>query len=307
MAKIAVVFPGQGSQYVGMGQGFYDSSPKAREIFGAAQEASGLPISRLCFSGPLGELTRTVNLQPAVSAVDLACWQALEAAGVEPMAVAGHSVGEYPALAACGALPLPDCLRLVSLRGRLMDRDALANPGTMSAIMGATPDEVDALCKEAGGQVQPANFNTPAQTVISGSKEAVAAAAGLAKERGFKAIPLKVSGAWHSPLMAEAHQDMAAAWAQVELAPPRCLHVPNTTARPTDDPAEIKAQLQVHLASPVRWVQSVESLLALGVDTFIEAGPKTVLSGLIKKTAPAGVKVLNFGDPEELQQVLQAI
>jgi [acyl-carrier-protein] S-malonyltransferase len=307
MARIAVVFPGQGSQYVGMGKAFCDASPQAREILAQAEAASGLPLGKLCFEGPLDELTLTVNLQPAVVAVDLVCWQALAQAGIAPVAVAGHSLGEYPALVAAGALTVADCLGLVSLRGRLMDRDAHANPGAMSAIMGLTPAQVAELCAEAGGVVQPANYNTPAQTVITGAAEAVAKAAALAKERGAKAIPLKVSGAWHSPLMAQAGQEMRAALADMSFAPLTRAHAPNTIGQPTNDAQAAKAELMNQLTSPVRWVQTIEALLAQGVDAFIEAGPKNVLSGLIKKTAPEGVKVLNVEDPASLQAALAVI
>jgi [acyl-carrier-protein] S-malonyltransferase len=290
-----------------MGKAFCDASAQAREIFVQAEAASGLPLGKLCFEGPLDELTLTVNLQPAVVAVDLVCWQALAQAGVAPVAVAGHSLGEYPALVAAGALSPAECLKLVSLRGRLMDRDAKANPGAMSAIMGLSPEQVAQLCADAGGVVQPANYNTPAQTVITGASEAVAAAAALAKERGAKAIPLKVSGAWHSPLMAKAGQEMREALAAVAFSPLARAHVPNTTGQPTEDAQAAKTELMNQLTSPVRWVQTIEALLAQGVDAFIEAGPKNVLTGLIKKTAPEGVQVFNVEDPASLEAALAAI
>ena len=307
MSKIAVVFPGQGSQYVGMGREFLEAEDWAKEIMNQAEEASGLPLAQLCQEGPMEDLTQTINLQPAMAAVDLICFSALQKAGVEPFAVAGHSLGEYPALAACGALNVPDCVRLVALRGRLMDRDANANPGSMAAIMGKSPDEVAELCEKAGGLVQPANYNTPVQTVITGAKDAVAKASGLAKEAGAKAIPLKVSGAWHSPLMAEAGKEMAEALSEVPFASPTCLHVPNTTGLSTKDATVIALELQKQLISPVRWVQAVESLLEQGVDTFIECGPKNVLTGLIKKTAPKEIKALNFDSPEGLEALLSQI
>jgi [acyl-carrier-protein] S-malonyltransferase len=297
--KVAVVFPGQGSQYVGMGKALYDASQDAREVFALAEDASGLPIQRLCFEGPMDELTQTVNLQPAMVAVDLAVWRALKAAGISPTAVAGHSLGEYPALAAAGVISEADCLKLVSLRGKLMDRDANANPGAMAAVMGKTPEEVAEICAQAGGVVQPANYNANAQTVITGLSDDVAAAGKLAKEAGAKVIPLKVSGAWHSPLMQKAGEDMRAALAEVSFAQAICPHLPNTTGRPTQDAAEIKSELMNQLTSPVRWVQSVEAMLAMGVEAFIEAGPKNVLAGLIKKTAPS-VKVYNVEDPQSL-------
>lgn len=303
MPKVAVVFPGQGSQYLGMGQAWIQAGPAGQDIFALAEKASGLPLITLCQQGPLEELTRTVNLQPAVIAVDLCCWQGLVSAGVKPHAVAGHSVGEYAALAAAGVLSPAQCLELITLRGRLMDRDAIANPGAMAAIMGAGPEEVAALCQEVEGEVQPANYNTPAQTVITGERQAVAAAGALAKERGFKAIPLKVSGAWHSPLIAAAGRDMAEALAPLEFAAPACLHVPNTTGEPTADAAVIKNQLMKQLTAPVRWVQTIQALLDQGVEVFIEAGPKNVLAGLIKKTAPAGTTVLNVQEPGDLDQV----
>jgi len=303
MAKIALVFPGQGSQYVGMGRAFCEADPDCRQIIAQAERASGLAIGRLCFEGPLDELTLTVNLQPAVVAVDICAWLALAKAGVKPAAVAGHSLGEYPALVAAGALSAEQCLELVSLRGRLMDREASAHPGAMSAIMGLTPEQVAQLCADAGGVLQPANYNTGSQTVITGAAEAVARANALAKERGAKAIPLKVSGAWHSPLMAAAGRDMAAALAAVDFAPLACAIAPNLTGQPTLDAKQAKAALLDQLTSPVRWVQSVEALVATGVDVFVEAGPKNVLAGLIKKIAPETARVFNVEDPAGVEKL----
>ena len=306
MRKTAVVFPGQGSQWVGMGRAFHQASAAARELFALAEEKSGLPITRLCFEGPLEELTQTVNLQPAMAAVDLVCWQALTEAGVEPVVVAGHSLGEYPALVAAGALDPATCLELVALRGRLMEREATAQPGAMAAIMGASPQAVAEICGRVGGIVQPANFNTPVQTVITGDKGSVAEAGKLAKAEGYKVIPLKVSGAWHSPLMAQAGQEMEEAIERVEFQPLARHLVPNTSARPTRDAAEVKRQLKAQLTSSVRWVQSVEAMREMGVEVFIEAGPKRVLAGLIKKTAPQA-QVLGFEDPQGLEKILAAL
>ena len=306
MANVAVVFPGQGSQYVGMGQAFCQASAEAAKIMTQAEEASGLPIKKLCFEGPMDELTLTVNLQPSVVAVDLICWQALLKKGLEVKAVAGHSLGEYPALVAAGALDNAKCIELAALRGKLMNRDAETNPGAMAAIMGLSPEQVAEITEEIDGVVQPANYNSPAQTVITGLREAVKQASDLAKEKGGKAIPLKVSGAWHSPLMADAKKDMEQAIEQVSFTDPARLLAPNTTGAPTDQADEIKAQLKEQLTSPVRWVQTVNALMDQGIDTFIEAGPKTVLTGLIKKTTKQ-VRVLNFDTPETLEKVLEAL
>ena len=307
MKRSALVFPGQGSQVVGMAREFCDSWAPAREIMARAEKISGLALSRLCFEGPLEKLTRTVNLQPAVVAVDLICCQALAQAGVKPHAVAGHSLGEYPALAAAGVIDFDQCLELVTLRGRLMDREATSNPGAMAAVMGLAPQEVADLCQEAGGQVQPANFNTPAQTVITGASPDVARAGELAAGRGAKVIPLAVSGAWHSPLMEKARQEMAQALEQTRFQAPACPHVPNTTGIPTRDAALIKSELQKQITAPVRWVQTIEALLQEGVEAFVEVGPKNVLAGLIKKTAPKGTQVLGVADPAGLQKALDAL
>ncbi len=306
MTRIAVVFPGQGSQYLGMGGGFAQASEAAADLLRQAESLSGQPIARLCQEGPLDELTRTVNLQPAMVAVDLMCWQALAQAGVQPFAVAGHSLGEYPALCAAGAISVEDAFRLTALRGRLMEREATANPGAMAAVMGKSPEQVAGYCRAAGGVVQPANYNSPAQTVITGAKEDVARAGALAKDDGGKVIPLKVSGAWHSPLLAKAGQEMAEALEEVAFGALNCLHVPNTTGEPTDDAAQAQRELMGQITAPVRWVQSILALAEAGVEVFIEAGPKNVLTGLIKKTVP-GVKALCFDDPEGLQATLDQI
>jgi len=304
---VAVLFPGQGSQYVGMAGAFLDRYGWAREIFAQAEEASGLPIGRLCLEGPLAELTRTLHLQPAITAVNLVCWRALQEAGVKVDVVAGHSLGEYAALAAAGVFSIEDCLRLVSERGRLMEREGAAHPGAMSAILGLDIAAVEAICGQVtDGVVTVANHNTPVQVVISGDKAAVAAAGRLAKEAGGKAIPLRVSGPWHSPLVAGAIEDFSAFMADIPFTAPRLPCAANVSGRLESEPAVIRDLLARQIAARVRWVEIVEDLWQRGVRTFIEAGPKTVLSGLVKKIVPAEpeVRILHVEEPDQVAAVL---
>ena len=219
MSQIAFIFPGQGSQYVGMGQDFYQSDPKARDLFQLAEETTGLPLRRLIFRGPMEELTETVNLQPAITVVNLCIYQALQQAGITPGAVCGHSLGEYSALCAAGVLSAADTLAAVRERGRLMHREAQKYPGAMVAVIGLTSEKlmglVHPLTKE--GPIGLANFNTREQTVVSGTPELVAKAGNLAKAEGARVVPLKVSGAWHSPLMAGATADFTALSGKADL------------------------------------------------------------------------------------------
>ncbi len=304
--RIAVLFPGQGAQYIGMGGAFLDRYEWARAIFAQAEEASGLPLTRLCLEGPLAELTRTLHLQPAITAVNLVCWRALQEAGLAVDVVAGHSLGEYAALVAAGVLSTGDCLRLVSERGRLMEREGQAHPGAMSAVLGLEIAAVEALCGQVEeGVVTVANHNTPSQVVISGDKAAVAAAGRLAKQAGAKVVPLRVSGPWHSPLVAGAIEDFSAFMAGIAFAAPRIAFAANVSGRLEDDPETIRGLLARQIAARVRWVEILEELWRRGVRTFIEAGPKTVLSGLAKKTLPADpeLRILHVEEPEQVAAV----
>ena len=282
------LFPGQGSQYVGMGQDLFDTEKSAQELFDLAEEVTKLPLKRLCFEGPMEELTETVNLQPAVTAVNLCLHQALAQAGVRPAAVCGHSLGEYSALCAAGVLSAGDTLKAVRERGRLMQREAERHPGTMVAVIGLAADKLAATLKPllAEGPLALANFNTKEQTVISGTKEMVTRAGEAAKAAGARVVPLKVSGAWHSPLMADASGDFAAFLATLTFQAPRLPVYLNATAAPEADPEKLRQAMSGQLTSPVRWAELILNLKNTGADTWVEVGPKNVLKVLVRKILP---------------------
>lgn len=303
-AKTAIIFPGQGSQYIGMGRGFLEQDSKARDLMARAEKISGLPLEKLCLEGPLEELTRTLNLQPALTVINLICLQAVRQAGIRADFFAGHSLGEYSALAAAGVLGFDDTIRLVTERGRLMEREAAQNPGAMAAVVkldfAAVAEIVAAAAQE--GRITIANHNSAAQIVISGDTPAVAAASALAGERGGKAIPLPVSGAWHSALIAGAVPDFEKIMAATSFNPPTTPLLFNVTAAPEEEPAAIRSIMARQIAATVRWYEIVENLRAAGVGTFIEVGPKRVLSGLLKKIIPADYpcEIRQVDSPETL-------
>ena len=288
--KIAYIFPGQGSQYVGMGKDWYDSNPEARKMFGRANEILGLDISRICFQGPEEELRQTSVTQPAIF-LHSAIAFSLTAGGKQFDAAAGHSLGEYSALFAAGALDFEHALMLVGLRGRLMQNAGNARRGTMAAVVGLDEKKVEDACREASvsGIAQPANYNSPGQIVISGDVEAVRKAMELSKAAGAKIVKeLVVSGAFHSPLMEAAKEELKKA---IDSAPIGDATVPvyaNVTAKPVRSTAEIKEALIMQLTHPVRWQESVLNMSADGVTRFVEIGPGKVLQGLVKRTVSGG-------------------
>ncbi len=298
--KIACVFPGQGSQVVGMGYELYQSSREARDAFEEADEALQFPISRLCFEGTEDELRETINSQPAILTVSIACLRAAESNGtIRPIFVAGHSLGEYTALVAANALEFGDAVRLVRERGRLMQEAGKAKPGGMAAIIGLDEESVEEVCMETGAQI--ANINCSGQIVVSGTKETIARTMDLAQSRGaVSVVPLGVSGAFHSPLMQPALEGMAQAISQIDFRSPEVPIVANCTAQPITTSDEVKDELLHQLCHCVQWQPSVEYMVEAGVSTFIEIGPGIVLSKLIKRINRQ-VQVLNISDPESIK------
>jgi [acyl-carrier-protein] S-malonyltransferase len=304
LSKTAYLFPGQGSQSVGMGAEFYQEYDFVREIFDMAEETVKMNLTNLCFKGPMETLTQTVNLQPAVTTVNLACLAVLQKEGVAYDFCAGHSLGEYSALNAAGVVSAEDTLKLVYKRGTLMHRESTKNKGVMYALVGLPIAEVDHLVAEVQPQgiVSVANHNSELQIVITGSPKPVEKVAALAAQKGAKAIPLKVSGAWHSALIKGAEDEFNAVLAEINFSAPEKAVVLNVTGDVASEADDIKACMQRQLCSPVKWYDAMRQLIAQEVDTFVEVGPGRVLVGLLKKTLPTDypAKIFNVSNMKQL-------
>ena len=305
LSRVAYVFPGQGSQSVGMGLDLYKTYPSAKKVFDEADVSLGFPLSRLCFEGPEEELTKTHNVQPAILVVSIACLKALQEARQgdfpSPAFVAGHSLGEYTALVTAGGLDLADAVVLVRERGRLMYEAGLKNPGSMLAVIGLDEEVVKEVSVHSGTEIS--NINCPGQIVISGAAQALAEASKLAKAKGARAlIPLKVSGAFHSALMEPVIAEFSKIVSNVRLKPSVIPVISNVTARPLADADSIRKELVKQLRNCIQWQGSVEYMVRSGVTTFYEIGPGRVLSGLIRRIN-SELQTFNISRLEDIAQL----
>ncbi len=308
--RIAAVFPGQGSQFVGMGRDLAGRWEAAAGVFAGVDAALGEPLSEVCWEGPEEALRLTANTQPALLAHSIAAWRVLEAGGLRVEAMAGHSLGEYSAYVAAGALPLADAARLVRLRGRLMQEAVPVGKGAMAAIIGMDDEAVGAVCEAASdgsGTVVPANFNAPGQVVIAGDADAVERAVALAKERGARrAIPLNVSAPFHSPLMAPARAGLAPELEAAPMADPAVPVYRNVDTVPVRDAAAAREGLVRQVDSPVLWTGTIRRMAADGITHLVEVGAGNVLCGLARRI-DRNLVCLPAGTVEQVERVLEEL
>jgi [acyl-carrier-protein] S-malonyltransferase len=311
LKKIAFLFPGQGSQRVGMGQEFYQDYDIVREIFDMAEEITRINLSKLCFKGPMEDLTMTVNLQPAVSAVNLACLAVLQKESIPAAFCAGHSLGEYSALCAAGSLSKEETFNIVLKRGELMHREATRHEGAMHAVVGLPIKDIEALVAQVKneGVVSVANHNTATQIVITGEPDSVKRVSSLAIEKGAKSIPLKVSGAWHSDLIRAAQDEFTDFLDRFSFNAPQNAIIFNVTAKTEQDPNQIKSIMARQLCSPVKWYDCMTQLIEENVEIFVEVGPGRVLSGILQKIMPGDYpgKTYNVSNMKQLEKFLKEI
>lgn len=306
---IGLVFPGQGSQSVGMGKALYDAHPSLKAVYDEASTVLGYDVAELCFTGPAERLNLTEFTQPALLVSSVAALKLFEPVGIKPVAVAGHSLGEYSALVAAGGVSFRDAVGLVQKRGRYMSEAVVKGTGLVAALLGLTAEVVKEVCRTASsvGVVAAANFNSPGQVVIAGERAAVERAIELAKAQGCKkAIPLPVSVPVHTPLMQQAADRLAKDFSTVRWSDLSAPLVNNAEAKAISRAQEIQASLVRQLPSSVLWEDTVQTMGRMGVTTFVEIGPGTVLTGLIRRILPA-VKLLNVNDPKSLETTLQSL
>lgn len=306
---IAFVFPGQGAQYAGMGKEMAKTYSEAREVFERADEILEGNISTLCWDGPEDVLQQTENTQPAILTASISCLAVLEARGIRPHVAAGLSLGEYTALVCAGAMHFHDALPLVRRRGQFMQAAAARRRTAMAAVLGLDPEAIAKVCAQASGKgvVEPSNFNSPGQIVIAGDEAAVQEAIVLAKAAGARrAVLLPVSAPFHTSLMRPAADRLAPLLERVALSDTPIPVVSNVTAQPVSSPAQIRRLLIAQVASPVRWDDSVRTMVGMGVETFVEIGPGSTLSGLIRKTAQ-GARVMHVEDRASLDETLSQL